>query len=321
MSGGKMPSFNGDSTQSTTLTGSGSTARTNWDSPGSSYPDMPVDARTNFLPVNRSRDQTANPLRAMQRDVFPKRMDQRSPERTSQTKQKSEFYGDAFAYRESLTSAHDRLSRKSTIIVEIKTNVIVEDEHTFMCEFSGHVAQRFQRSVESVVLTLNHSACLIYGGTFDPAYILTVTALPPYVQATTNKRNATLMQAFLAQILKVPEHRGIIRFVPVAEDNFATGGMTMTSEVESLNKAGAKEMVHGNQQSERKAEPRKHARPTRDIVSRSKNLPNAHKHSTDAPRQVLSLQPSQVENTSLHGQTEKAQKLGTRRSILHLLGR
>ncbi|MCJ1434208.1 hypothetical protein MMC27_003575 [Xylographa pallens] len=321
MSGGKMPSFNDESLQSTTLIGSGSTARRNWDSPGSSYPDVPVDARTNFLPGDRSRDPTAKPSRGIQRDVFPMRIDQRSPERALRTKQKSEFYGDAFAYRESLTSAQDRLARKSTIIVEIKTNVIVEDEHFFMCEFSGHVAQRFQRSPDSVVLTLDHSACLIYGGTFDPAYILTITALPPYVQATTNKRNATLMQAFLAEILKVPEHRGIIRFVPVSEDNFATGGMTITSEIESLSKAGVKEMVHGSHQSGQKAEPRKHSRPTRDIVSRPRNFPNAQKHNTDAPRQKPSSQPSQVDDTSSHRETEKAQKLGTRKSILQLLGR
>ena len=190
-----------------------------------------------------------------------------------------------------------------------------------MCEFSGHVAQRFQRSVDSVVLTLNHSACLIYGGTFDPAYILTISALPPYVQATTNKRNATLIQAFLAEILRVPEHRGLIRFVPVSEDNFATGGMTITSEIESLSKASVKEMIHVGHQFGQKAEPRKQSRPTRDTVSRPRNFHNTQTRNTEAPRQTLSSQPSQVEDTPLHKENEKAQKLGTRRSILHLLGR
>ena len=120
-----MPSFNGDSTHSTTLVGSGSTARTNGDLSGSSQPDGLVDARTTIFPVDRSRDHTVNSSRGIQRDGIPKRMDQRSPERTSRMKQKSEFYGDAFAYRESLTSAQDRISRSSAIIVEIKTNVIV----------------------------------------------------------------------------------------------------------------------------------------------------------------------------------------------------
>ncbi|MCJ1283147.1 hypothetical protein MMC26_002474 [Xylographa opegraphella] len=321
MSGGKMPSFNGESTHSTTLIGSESTARTNWDLPSSSYPDMPVDARTNFLPIHQRRDQTTNHSRPIQRDVYPKRMDQHSPERTSRSKQKSEFYSDTFAYRESLPSAQDRVFRKSAIIVEIKTNVIVEDEHSFMCEFSAHVAQRFQRSLDSVVLTLNHSACLIYGGTFDPAYILTITALPLYVQATTNKRNATLMQGFLAEILKVPEHRGIIRFVPVAEDNFATGGMTITSEIESLSKAGVKETVHVGHQTGHKIDPRKHSKPTRDAVPRPRNVPHIQKHSTELPRQISSSRPSQAEDAPLQKGTEKAQKLGTRRSILQLLGR
>ena len=190
-----------------------------------------------------------------------------------------------------------------------------------MCEFSSHVAQRFQRSLDSVVLTLDHSACLIYGGTFDPAYILTITALPPYVQATTNKRNATLIQGFLAEILKVPEHRGIIRFVPIAEDNLATGGMTITSEIENLSKAGVKELVHGSHQSGQKVGLGKHSKPTRDTVPRSKNLPNAKQHNSVAPRQVPSSHPSQADDTPSHRETERSQKLGTRRSILHLLGR
>jgi len=320
MSSGKLPAFNGDFAL-LGRTESESTTRTNFDSQGSSYRDAPVDAQTNFLPRSPNREQTANPLRGMHRDVVSKPLDRRLPEQTLRTKAKNEFYGDAFAYRESVTSARDRLSRKSPIIAEIKTNVIVEDEHNFMCEFSHHVAQRFQRSIDSVVLTLNHSACLIYGGTFDPAYILTITALPPYVQATTNKRNATLMQAFLAQILKVPEQRGIIRFVAVPEDNYATGGMTMTSEVEHLSKAGVKDPVHGSRQSEQKAEPRKHSRTTKDAASRSRDPRKAQTHSTGAPRQTFSPHPSQVESSPSDGQAEKAQKLGTRKSILQLLGR
>ncbi|MCJ1404839.1 hypothetical protein MMC11_008065 [Xylographa trunciseda] len=338
-----MPALSGEFALSAASTKSESTTRTNFDSPSSSYRDAPVDARTNLLPISPNREQIANSPKGMQRDVVSKHMDRRPLEQTSRTKHKNHFYGDAFPYRESITSVRDRLSRTSPIIAEIKTNVIVstlstalstpmtlelsplseqiEDEHTFMCEFSGHVAQRFQRSIDSVVLTLNHSACLIYGGTFDPAYILTITALSPYVQPTTNKRNATLIQAFLAEILKVPEHRGIIRFVAVAEDNYATGGITMTGEVQNSSKAGVKDTVHASHQSEQKVEPQKHSRTTKDAASRSRNVPKAHAHNGGAPRQSLSLQSSQVQHTPSDKQAEKAQTLGTRKSILHLLGR
>ena len=190
-----------------------------------------------------------------------------------------------------------------------------------MCEFSEYVAQRFHRSIDSIFLTLDHSACLIYGGTFDPAYVLTITALPFYVQATTNKRNATLIQAFLAEILKVPEHRGIIRFVPIAEDNLATGGMTITSEVESLSRAYAKETVHEDHRSEQKAAPGKHSRPTKDTDSRPRNLPSTQKHTSDVRRHTFPVSSSHVENCPSGKQSEKAQKLGTKRSILQLLGR
>jgi hypothetical protein len=40
-------------------------------------------------------------------------------------KRKSQYYGDAFAYRESNGSARERVARESPIMVDVKTNVIV----------------------------------------------------------------------------------------------------------------------------------------------------------------------------------------------------
>jgi hypothetical protein len=90
------------------------------------------------------------------------------------------------------------------------------------------------------VINLGHSACLIYGGSFEPAYILTVTALPSLVQSTTNKRNLALLQSFLNKSLNVPAHRGVVRFIGVAEDSFGTRGTTVLGEIESLSKVPLK---------------------------------------------------------------------------------
>jgi hypothetical protein len=72
----------------------------------------------------------------------------------------------------------------------------------------------------------------MFGGTFDPAYFLTVTAIEQHCLTTTNKRNAALMQSFLSDVLNVPLDRGIVRFNPIPEDCLATGGRTVASNVE-----------------------------------------------------------------------------------------
>ena len=53
--------------------------------------------------------------------------DAKTPEQKELAKRKSQYYGDAFAYREPNSSARERISRESMIMCDIKTNVIVSD--------------------------------------------------------------------------------------------------------------------------------------------------------------------------------------------------
>lgn len=92
-----------------------------------------------------------------------------------------------------------------------------------------------------MMITVNHSACLILGGSFEPAYILTVTALPVQIQPTTNKRNAALIQSFMSDTLGVTPDRGIIRFQTIPEENMAISGRTILGEIERLEKQQAEE--------------------------------------------------------------------------------
>lgn len=101
-------------------------------------------------------------------------------------------------------------------------------------DLSHHLSTRYQRPESSIMITVNHSACLLLGGSFEPTYVLTVTALPVQVQQTTNKRNAALIQNFLLESLGVPLERGIIKFVPIQEDCIATNGTTILGEIETL---------------------------------------------------------------------------------------
>ena len=91
------------------------------------------------------------------------------------------------------------------------------------------------------MITVNHSACLLLGGSFEPAYILTVTALPVQIQPTTNKRNAALIQSFMSDTLGVTPDRGIIRFQTIPEENMAISGRTILGEIERLEKQQAEE--------------------------------------------------------------------------------
>lgn len=86
------------------------------------------------------------------------------------------------------------------------------------------------------MIRVDHSACLALGGTFDPCYILTISAVTGQLGPSTNKRNSALIQSFMADILSVPAERGIVTFVAIPEENLAMNGMTMLGEVEKNEK-------------------------------------------------------------------------------------
>jgi hypothetical protein len=91
------------------------------------------------------------------------------------------------------------------------------------------------------MINVTHSACLMMAGSFEPAYLLTITAIPSELQPVTNKRNAYLIQHFIADTLQVPSNRGVIRFQDVPEQRLGTNGSTVAGEIERLEKAQAEE--------------------------------------------------------------------------------
>lgn len=73
---------------------------------------------------------------------------------------------------------------------------------------------------------------MMFGGSFDSAYTLTIHALPSLTQPTTNKRNAALIQKHIEETLGVKASRGYVRFVATPEDTVAVGGKTIAAEIE-----------------------------------------------------------------------------------------
>lgn len=90
---------------------------------------------------------------------------------------------------------------------------------------------------------MQHGACLLFGGTFDPAYVMSVYALSSQLQPTTNKRNAALIQRHMEEALGVPPSRGFLRFIPVMEEHSAWKGKTVAGEIDDLEKGLANPMV------------------------------------------------------------------------------
>lgn len=103
-----------------------------------------------------------------------------------------------------------------------------------MTDLSYHLAARYTRPDSSIMINVDHSSCLALAGTFEPCYMLIITTVPSQMQPATNKRNAALIQSFMADILSVPPDRGIIKFVPIPEENYAMNGNTMLGEIERM---------------------------------------------------------------------------------------
>jgi hypothetical protein len=81
------------------------------------------------------------------------------------------------------------------------------------------------------MVTLTHSSCLMIGGTFDPAYILTISSIPEYVQEATNMRNTHFIQRFMTEMLSVSASRGIVRFIALPESMLGINGMTVRGQI------------------------------------------------------------------------------------------
>lgn len=134
-----------------------------------------------------------------------------------------------------------RIQNEAIVMADLRTNVIIKDEFSFITDLSYHLSNRYQRPMSSIVINLTHGCCMMFGGSFDPAYTLTIHALPCLVQPTTNKRNAALVQRHIQETLGVIASRGYVRFVATPEDNVAIGGKTIAAEINESSNAMAED--------------------------------------------------------------------------------
>ena len=207
----------------------------------------------------------------------------------------------------------------------------VRDEYTFLNDLSQQLSQRYQRPASSIFITLDHSACLLFAGTFDSAYIFTLTALPSQIQSTTNKRNAALLQTFMTEALGVTSDRGVVRFVPIAEEHLATHGSTVLGEIERLSRTSEEEntdSVMARSKSRRSIKPKDLPLQDRNDTTKTRSRAISRKTSrTASPARVSppltspSLPALPVEKSVMDRRAEKVQKMGRRKSFLSMFGR
>lgn len=177
------------------------------------------------------------------------------------SKKKSAYWENEFAAaNRDPDPVRARIQNEAIVMADLRTNVIIKDEFSFITDLSYHLSNRYQRPISSIVINLKHGCCMMFGGSFDPAYTLTIHALPSLVQPTTNKRNAALIQKHIQDTLGVITSRGYVRFVATSEDNVAVGGKTIAAEINESGNATP---------DDKPAEIRKGAKSTRRIGVKS----------------------------------------------------
>ncbi|KAF4340933.1 macrophage migration inhibitory factor [Fusarium beomiforme] len=127
------------------------------------------------------------------------------------TRKGGDFFEEAFGSRHGQVPG-DRIRNESPVLAEIKTNVIIEDEFTFITELSEYLSLRYNRPASSIVITLQHGICIQFGGSSDPCYTMRIEALARDVQMSTNKRNTALFQTHMEQALRIPPSKGFLSF-------------------------------------------------------------------------------------------------------------
>jgi hypothetical protein len=176
---------------------------------------------------------------------------------------------------------------------------------------------------------------MFYGASFDPAYTLSITALPSQVQPVTNKRNASLLAKAMEEGLGVAPDRGLIKFVAIPEENLATAGKTIAGEIEELEKESGEASSLLNRSISKASNKNKKSQSVRSLRGKLSNVAESApptptfqseiRSSTtqverlDTPvsyRTTTPLPPLPTEPSILDKKAEKVKRMGRRKSFI-----
>ena len=136
----------------------------------------------------------------------------------------------------------------------------------------------------------------------------------------------------MTEALGVTSDRGVVRFVPIAEEHLATNGSTILGEIERLSRTSDEENADNNamgrSKSRRSIKPKETALQDRSDTIKTRSRAISRKTSRAAsparmspPLTSPSLPALPVEKSVMDRRAEKVQKMGRRKSFLSMFGR
>ncbi|OBT76333.1 hypothetical protein VF21_03337 [Pseudogymnoascus sp. 05NY08] len=155
-----------------------------------------------------------------------------SPEKNKDTirfptfsRKKSAVDPNVEAEEKSFAKAKAKIEDDFTIIAELVTSSDRCDKYIIynLCDTLSEI---YERPHAAITISLLYNELLLHSHTFEPSYILTITAPAQYCQAHDNDSNAIIIAAVLGQALAVSPRRGIIKFMPTHLSCLAVGGRT-----------------------------------------------------------------------------------------------
>ncbi|KZT73998.1 Tautomerase/MIF [Daedalea quercina L-15889] len=96
--------------------------------------------------------------------------------------------------------------------LELKTNVPLEDPKTFLLEFSSLAAKTLRKPELFISVSYHYNENLTFNGSFDPAFLMTVTSLDNIKAELTDNYSKVFFE-FFREKLGIPGERGYITFL------------------------------------------------------------------------------------------------------------
>jgi hypothetical protein len=153
---------------------------------------------------------------------------------------------------------------------------------------------------------------------------MAITALQSQLQPVTNKRNAALLQKAMEDALGVAPERGLIKFVPIAEENMATNGKTVAGEIDDLEKETTDDNANLKRSLSRGSIRTRKRQSTKSMRNLKIGSPFSHHDEHITPpgsaRITGPLPPAMLpEKATMDRKTGKGQKMSRRKSFIALI--
>ncbi|KAH9935809.1 Tautomerase/MIF [Amylocystis lapponica] len=96
--------------------------------------------------------------------------------------------------------------------LELRTNVHLADPKPFIFEFSALAAEALSKPPQYISVSYDYNETLTFGGTFEPAFLLTVTSLDN-LKPDLNEVYSKALFGFFKERLGIQGNRGYITFL------------------------------------------------------------------------------------------------------------